>query len=107
MNPDRCNEQVYNSSIWHSYQCSRKIWKDGKCKQHHPDTVRERAKKSDENYRKKIEALPSVKYKKALEAEQAKVKKLEGWLKFLWNTPVWDDSDIPEQIREYIKAMED
>tara|TARA_A100000171_G_scaffold53079_1_gene76398 strand:- start:65606 stop:65977 length:372 start_codon:yes stop_codon:yes gene_type:complete len=47
MKPKRCRALVWPQSLggWHSKQCSRKVWKDGFCKQHHPDTVRERNRK--------------------------------------------------------------
>jgi len=35
---DRCKACIATPSLMNSYQCSRKPWKDGWCKQHHPDT---------------------------------------------------------------------
>lgn len=43
-----CKERVWHERF-HS-QCSRKAWKDGYCKQHHPDTVKARRKKQREKW---------------------------------------------------------
>ena len=44
-----CKQRVYRpGGLFTGGQCSRKVWKDGYCKIHHPDSVRERQKKSDE-----------------------------------------------------------
>ena len=42
--PARCKAKVWGG--WRHYQCTRNIWKDGYCKQHHPDTVEEKEKQS-------------------------------------------------------------
>jgi len=55
MNNEFCKELVFDSGGWHKYQCSRKAVKDGYCKQHHPDAVAERRKKSEEAYEAKRE----------------------------------------------------
>lgn len=39
---NRCKESIFRD--WHNYQCQRKAWKDGYCKQHHPDEVKKKAK---------------------------------------------------------------
>jgi hypothetical protein len=63
MSEGNCKEQVFRD--WHNYPCSRKAWKDGYCKQHHPDSVKARdaertrkweVKKEESPYRK-IETL--------------------------------------------------
>lgn len=46
--PNRCKEIVWGNSAWRSHQCSRNAWKDGYCKQHHPDTVKQREKAREE-----------------------------------------------------------
>ena len=49
-----CIERIFPNGRWpQPYQCNRKIWKDGFCKQHHPDTVAERDRKSTERYEAK------------------------------------------------------
>lgn len=43
LDPNRCKAGVWGNERWASYgQCSRKPFKDGWCKQHHPDSERER-----------------------------------------------------------------
>lgn len=55
MDKINCKEKVWSG--WDFYQCSRKIWKDGYCKQHHPDSVKERRRKADERYAAKQGAI--------------------------------------------------
>ena len=45
---ERCKESVMDG--FNLRRCSRKQWKDEFCKQHHPDTVAERNKQSQERY---------------------------------------------------------
>ena len=50
---DRCKKKVYPSDMWggfHGHQCHRKIWKDGYCKQHHPNTVKARMDTRDKRW---------------------------------------------------------
>lgn len=58
VNPKQCKASVMGARGWSSYQCSRKIWKDGWCKQHHPDTVAKRDKLYEEKYKAKEAASP-------------------------------------------------
>lgn len=37
---EQCGERLYKD--WHSYQCTRKVWKGTRCKIHHPETVASR-----------------------------------------------------------------
>ena len=53
-----CKQSVYNQDAWRGFQCSRKVWKDGYCKQHHPDNVEERRKKSLIAYEAKLKQTP-------------------------------------------------
>ena len=66
MDENRCKKQVWGS--WTYYQCSRKIWKDGYCKQHHPDSVKERERKRDEKWEKQDELRDKYE-REALQAE--------------------------------------
>ena len=51
MDETRCKEKVWERSGWpRAYQCNRKAVKDGYCKQHHPDAVKEREDKSQQRY---------------------------------------------------------
>ena len=38
---------------WIFFQCSRKAWKDGWCKQHHPDIMEEKQRERNEVYKRK------------------------------------------------------
>lgn len=50
-----CKAQVANLTgrgLHHSFrECCRKAWKDGYCKQHHPETAAAKKAKEDEKYR--------------------------------------------------------
>ena len=53
MDKKRCQQIVYPNEQWgsfHGHQCHRKIWKDGFCRQHHPDTVKEKDKYKHEKW---------------------------------------------------------
>ena len=45
-----CKKSVHNPGGWTFHQCRRKAWKDGYCKQHHPDSAEARRKKLDEKF---------------------------------------------------------
>lgn len=50
-NPKKCKASVSNGGKWgwlHPHQCKRKPWKDGWCKQHHPDTESKKLQESQE-----------------------------------------------------------
>lgn len=53
VNPENCKASVSSRAGWMIHQCSRKIWKDGWCKQHHPESIAERDRKTDERYETK------------------------------------------------------
>lgn len=57
---DRCKEEVVEPGGmgFHSYRCSRKAVKDGYCKQHHPDSVKEREAKSMARWEEKRKKEP-------------------------------------------------
>jgi hypothetical protein len=44
----RCRQRIFKD--WRAYQCTRKVWKDGYCKQHPPDTVKKRREESQRKY---------------------------------------------------------
>lgn len=46
-----CKQTVWDD--FQDYQCSRKAWKDGYCKQHHPDIVAEKRRRSMERHNEK------------------------------------------------------
>jgi hypothetical protein len=70
---EKCKKRVWGQSSFNSYSCSRNAWKDGYCKQHHPDTVTERRKKSDAAYEIKRKQSPLYKLQQAI----VKIKALE------------------------------
>ena len=81
MDDSKCKESVMWDS-WHSRQCTRKIWKDGFCKQHHPETVKERQKESQRKWEERRKKEPWYLLKIAqeriaeLEAEVARLSTL-------------------------------
>jgi len=63
--------------IWHGFasesQCKRKVWRDGWCKQHHPETKAKRAEESRIRYEE--QRKQSTWYK--LEQAQKRINELE------------------------------
>lgn len=75
----RCKERVY--SHWRSRQCHRKAWKDGYCKQHHPDTVKARRDAANKRYEEKQKQSPWYKLEQAhkrIAELEAEIKRLRG-----------------------------
>lgn len=66
----QCTAEVPGAVGWRLVQCSRKAWKDGFCKQHHPDSVRERQAKSYRRFDEKMKRqnLPFEQLKRRTEA---------------------------------------
>jgi outer membrane murein-binding lipoprotein Lpp len=62
---ERCKAMVFRG--FHHYKCSRSSIKDGYCKQHHPDSVKERDKSSLERYEKQKKESCWYKLKEANE----------------------------------------
>lgn len=60
MRSDRCMKEVWCDGVFRVRQCSRKIWKDGYCKQHHPEAVAQRREESKRKQQEKIERDPLV-----------------------------------------------
>lgn len=69
---DNCKEKVFRSGGWGSRQCSRNAVIDGYCRQHHPDAVAERKRKSDEAEEAKWQSSPIMKLGRA----KAKIERL-------------------------------
>jgi hypothetical protein len=76
----RCKKRVYDQGCWdfHGHQCTRKVWKDGFCKQHHPNTEKMRRVEAERKLEKKWEKDPVNILRKALEKAQAQIKELEA-----------------------------
>lgn len=77
MKEGKCKKKVWSSGNWCGHQCTRNIWKDGYCKQHHLDIVKARDKTRDEKWererREKDEKNPILLLRKANE----QIKELE------------------------------
>ena len=78
MDPKKCKETVYPKEQWgifHGYQCTRNIWRDGYCRQHHPDTktARDEARRKawDEKWEQRKANDPN---RKLAEAQEEIVK---------------------------------
>jgi len=54
MDINKCKERIGDGTGFHFYQCSRNIWKDGYCKQHHPDTRAEKNEKAAKRWEEKF-----------------------------------------------------
>lgn len=75
-----CKQSVRGQGQWgsfHPHQCKRKVWKDGYCKTHHPDTMEERQRKSRLLYEEKRKHEPWYLLKEA----QEEIKQLKEELK--------------------------
>ena len=56
---ERCKKQVWHT--WHSRRCTRKAWKDGFCKQHHPETVAARNEAQRQKWNDQVRNSPEGK----------------------------------------------
>ena len=54
----RCCKRVYDSYSLIGHPCTRKVWKDGFCKTHHPETVKARQEESTRRYKEKWDNSP-------------------------------------------------
>jgi len=101
---EQCKHNVY--ADWHTHQCPRKAWKDGYCKQHHPDTIAERDRKRREKWEResaanrKVWALQSA-APDLLEACKAALRD-----RFGWDDPCVDRDPITNVLRAAIAKAE-
>jgi hypothetical protein len=79
MDKIRCKESVHNPGTTVTFhRCTRYAVRDGYCRQHHPDAVEARLKKSHETYQRRLAhdplhlALQSI---ERLKAENATLKR--------------------------------
>lgn len=75
-----CKEEVCPNDRWgafHPHQCRRKIWKDGYCKQHHPDSAKKRAEEQAKRYEEKKKESPFY----IIKSLQEKIQMLEEQIK--------------------------
>lgn len=81
MEKERCKQGVWNQGSWSKHQCQRFAWKDGYCKQHHPESVKARREESARRYQEKVKSSPWYLLEQAneriaeLEAELASLKR--------------------------------
>ncbi len=80
MESTRCKAMVYHRAWSRQSQCERREWKDGWCKQHHPETVKLRRDASEKRYEEDRKKQPWYKLQEAhkriaeLEAEVAALR---------------------------------
>lgn len=67
----RCQVKVWLG--WNRHQCKRKVWKDGCCKQHHPESIKKRCEVADKRYEEKQAKSPYALIKQLME-ENKKLK---------------------------------
>ncbi len=99
---EKCKQYVWSSSAFHGHNCTRNAWKDGYCKQHHPDTVALRFKKSEERYEKQRKQSSIYKLGEAV----AKIKKLEAKVEELSNL-ILQSAGILKVITQYGNVNKD
>ena len=77
-----CNKTMYHDMWSKGRPCGRKVWKDGFCKIHHPESVKARQDRADARWEERKKQLPWYKLQKAeeriaeLEKENKKLRSL-------------------------------
>jgi hypothetical protein len=79
---DTCKEGVWDG--WHSHRCYRKAWKDGYCKQHHPDSVKARQKESQRKWEERQAKDPLRIALNRIKELESRIRELEGILEELY-----------------------
>jgi hypothetical protein len=79
MNNDKCKASVRGEGWGWLYQrgCQRNAWKDGYCKQHHPDSVKARREESNRYYRQKMDNSPLSRAYKQIEILKEEIERLK------------------------------
>ena len=97
---DQCKASVLDGGrSVRFHQCQRRPWKDGWCKQHHPDTEAERRAQKELRYREERELDPRVRLDRAHE-EIARLKALMGELaEVSWELLRGGDEDPDIRVR--------
>jgi hypothetical protein len=75
----RCKKMMW--SVYREYQCSRKAWKDGYCKQHHPEEVKIKREKRQEAWNAKWELAREKSPQRQLEKANIEIARLREALK--------------------------
>lgn len=90
---EQCKTQVWDG--FHHHQCSRTAWKDGYCKQHHPETIKTRDLARKERY----EAKRKMSSWYMLEQAQKRIVELEAREKACSDCP-----KVKELLRKFYKC---
>jgi Zn-dependent M32 family carboxypeptidase len=115
MDPTKCKEKVYPSERWgsfHGHQCHKNIWKDGYCKQHHPDTVEARHEAREKVWKQKIEKDPILLLQKAtkkieeLERQLASSTEIREAEKKILIQEIEKNKELENRIKEFEKELE-
>ena len=87
---ERCYKTIWAN--FHRHQCTRKIWKDDKCKQHHPESVQERNDKRNQKYEEDRKKTPPFRLEKLRDGLVVLINDIEG------HSPA-----IAERLKELMK----
>jgi hypothetical protein len=81
---EQCKKMIW--SEYRQYRCSRKAWKDGYCKQHHPEEIAVRKKDRYEKWTAKWELEREKSPQRRLEKANIEIARLREALKdiVLW-----------------------
>jgi hypothetical protein len=84
MDTTRCKARVYESGSWgsfHPHQCNHKLWKDGYCKTHHPETVKIRQVAKEKRWEEEDEKRRANNPLLLLQKANQQIEELERQLK--------------------------
>jgi len=74
---EKCREQVREKGMWPRFhRCKRNAVKDGKCLQHHPDTIDAKAEKRLKEWRAKIHGSRIVTAQERIEELRKQIESL-------------------------------
>jgi hypothetical protein len=86
MDPIKCKKDVFEGFNFHL--CTRNSWKDGWCKQHHPESVEKRKKEQSDKWERERIWQKENSVNALLEKANKRIKELEREVEFLKNTAV-------------------
>ena len=72
----KCKEKVWNG--YSSIRCSRNAVRDGFCKQHHPDAVKQRQQQQSERWERKMSNSPIARLQKRIDELEKENKELKA-----------------------------
>ena len=97
--PVHCRKKVYRD--WHFHQCARKVWRDGYCQQHHPDTIASKSEARKKQWEE--EDMNRAKGESLRNAEHESLIILKAIINDLPTSRDWLDPEIEKAAREVIK----